>query len=84
MAYGTNGTDSATNHMLYIGTYPPLLYWTCAFSEVDVKLQQTVFRETVYCRVYVIIIILADLLHFLIMKDNEMHYFSNLFDKVFI
>jgi hypothetical protein len=75
MAYGTNGTDSATNHMLYIGTDLPPLNWTCTFSKVDVKLQQTVFRETVYCRVYVIIIILTDLLHFLIMKANEMPYF---------
>jgi hypothetical protein len=65
MAYGTNGTDSATNHMLYSGTDIPLLYWTCAFSEVDVTLLQTVFRQTVYSHVYAIIIILIDLLLFL-------------------
>jgi len=57
-----HGTDSAINHMPYIGTDLPLLYWTRAFSEVDVNLLQTVFRETVYSRAYAIIILLTDLL----------------------
>jgi hypothetical protein len=65
MVHGTNGTNSATNHMLYIGNDLPILYWTCVYSEVDVNLLQTAFRETFYTRVYAVIIILTDLLLFL-------------------